>query len=397
MTQQAEKKRSNTNILLFVFVTLFLALGFRGEFFRQVKTNLYVLKTELYYGNIESISSFISKTDNLTTEKLRYHDQMLDLDSAKENLLGTRVVFTEDATVVKADSGVLIGNLEEEASQKAIQRKINYIEQINKIADDNGAKFLCCPVPIKANYETPPPNVINESRQNYENLIKELRTRKIPCLDFTDAFRKHGILDEDLFFRTDHHWKPTTGFAAYSIICEELNMLYGFPINRDYTNIGNFQVETLKNWSLGSYGKKVGRFFTWGGADDFEIITPNFPTDFTEEIAGWDFIRTGSFAETMLYSNNLKKDYYHVINYVTYSGGDSHLQVIRNNKNPDDPIIAVIRTSYACVVTPFLALQTGELHVIDDRDASYVFGDPINVQEYISEIKPDFVIVLKAF
>ena len=38
MTHQPEKKRINPNILLFVLVMLFLAAGFREDFFRQMKT-----------------------------------------------------------------------------------------------------------------------------------------------------------------------------------------------------------------------------------------------------------------------------------------------------------------------------------------------------------------------
>ena len=52
-----------------------------------------------------------------------------------------------------------------------------------------------------------------------------------------------------------------------------------------------------------------------------------------------------------------------------------------------------IRDSFACTVTPFLALQAKELHVIDVRNYSYYVGEKINVYDYIEEIQPDYVIV----
>ena len=90
----------------------------------------------------------------------------------------------------------------------------------------------------------------------------------------------------------------------------------------------------------------------------------------------------------------MKKDYYNGSPYVTYSGGDFRLQIMKNNLTPDGKKILLVRNSYSCVVAPFLALQTSELHVCDMRDFSYFVGEKLNLEEYIKEISPDYVIVL---
>ena len=91
---------------------------------------------------------------------------------------------------------------------------------------------------------------------------------------------------------------------------------------------------------------------------------------------------------------NMKKDYYKINTYATFSGGDFRLQIIKNNLNANGKKVLLIRDSFACVVAPFLALQTSELHVCDVRDYEYYVGDKLNIDEYIKEIKPDYVIVL---
>ena len=67
---------------------------------------------------------------------------------------------------------------------------------------------------------------------------------------------------------------------------------------------------------------------------------------------------------------------------------------MKNNTNPGGKKILLVRSSFACVVAPFLALQTSELHICDMRDKEYYVGAKINLKEYIQEIKPDYVIVL---
>ena len=389
-------KKFNRNILLFLFVMLFLVCGIRGEYIKSLKEESFKLRTGIYYGNPDSISSFINKVDNLTTADLRYHDEMLDLESVKKNLLGTRVVMTEDATVVKAASGSLFDPYQE-ANAAEITEKADEIQRIRMLAEVNGAKFLYCPAPGKGVFEAAPANIANYDRIYYKKIREELTARDIATLDFLEAFSTQGIEGKELFFRTDHHWKPAIGLAACQAICSELRDRYGFDVQEDLICIENYDVNTYKDWFLGSYGKKAGRLFTWEGAEDFDVIAPRFRTDFTETVSGREEARTGSFSDTMIYQEKLEKNPYHINNYAAYSGGDFHLQVIQNNLQPERAKILVIRDSFACVVTPFLALQAGELHVVDARNEEFVTGEAVNLETYIKETKPDYVLVLKAF
>ena len=96
----------------------------------------------------------------------------------------------------------------------------------------------------------------------------------------------------------------------------------------------------------------------------------------------------------MLYREYLVKGYYSRNNYTTYSGGDYRLQKITNTNQQEGEKILIIRRSFGCVVTPFLAIHAKELHVIDDREGGYPAGDRIDLEVYIQEIQPDYVIIL---
>ena len=385
--------RFNKNILVFVFFVIFVISGVLGDCFEHLKWKTINLAVEIKHGNISSFFDYKYYVDDISNKELSYHDDLIDVNSIKDNLLGTRVVKKDDDTVVKADSGSLIGE-KDKVSDNDIGIIVENISKLKNVSESNGAKFLYCAAPAKEFYETNPENVVNYFKYNYLKFLSEIKNSQIPYLDFTTYFKNNGISDSELFYYTDHHWKTYSGFVATKSLCEKLENMYGFSYNKDFTDISQYNTKTYPDWFLGSKGKKVGTFFTWHGADDFDLITPKFKTNMTEEQPVKNEQRNGEFNDTVLYMNNMEKGYYNINTYATYSGGDFRLQIMRNNLNPNGKKILMIRDSFACVVAPFLALQTSELHVCDIRDYEYYVGDKLNAEEYIKQIKPDYVIVL---
>jgi len=90
----------------------------------------------------------------------------------------------------------------------------------------------------------------------------------------------------------------------------------------------------------------------------------------------------------------LEKDYYKINNYVTYSGGDIKLQIMKNMLNANGKKVLLIRDSYACAAAPFLSLYFSELHSCDMRNINKSPGEKVNAEEYMKEISPDYVILL---
>lgn len=391
-------RKFNKNIIVFVFCMLFVGVGLcSGELFEGIGE-----ATQKFFqgksSGFKRLAKLENSVDSLSTEKLFYHNQMMDVNSLKENLLGTRVVQKDDIVVVKSDSGSLVSgslNIPSETNTKEdIQQISNRIKELRIVTESNGAHFLYCYAPAKLEIEDTPPNVYNTYYDNKNTFFSAMDSLKIPYIDLANSFDGNGGLTSNDFYKTDHHWTANAGFCANKYICEQLSARYGFEVNREYTDIDNYNIKTFDKWFLGSFGKKVGTYFTWFGADDFDLITPKFETDLTEEQPFKDQTRTGKFEETVLYMDNLEKDYYGKNTYATYSGGDFRLQIMKNNLNKNGKKILLIRDSFACVVAPFLSLQTSELHICDMRDFEDFVGDKINAEDYIKNNRPDYVIVL---
>ena len=240
-------------------------------------------------------------------------------------------------------------------------------------------------------YEKCPSNISNYASENMDVFLSNLHSVGVPYVDFRETLDRSELKQEDYFFYTDHHWTPGSGLAATKGICEKLNRLYGFDYNKEYVDYKNYNITLLKKWFLGSYGKKVGCFFSWHGPDDFEVIIPSFETDMIEEDPLFG-TRKGSFENTVLFKERLEKNYYTQNTYAAYSYANFHLQIMKNNLLHNGKKILLIRDSFACVVAPFLSLQTKELDICDMRD--YVEGNRLNLKEYIAKTNPDYVIVL---
>lgn len=382
-------KKFNKNSLLFVFVIIFIVVGVWGNCFEELK-----LKTIDYSeGKIKSFTDYKELVDDISNKKLSFHDELMDVNSVKDNLLGTRVINKDDTVVIKTDSGSLAQE-RKEPSKKDLETIVSNIKELQNVTEENGAEFLYCAAPVKELFEGMPANMETSLKTSYDKFIADLNKADVPAIDLSVALKENGIQESEMFYNTDHHWKTTSGFTATKAICDELEARYGFQYDKKLTDINNYNIKTYKDWFVGSLGKKVGTFFTWHGADDFDYITPKFETKLTEKQPAKNQVRNGSFEETIVFTKNLEKDYFNKNTYATYSGGDYRLQIVENHLNTDGKKILLLRDSYACVVAPFLSLQTSELNICDIRNYSYFVGERIDIEKHIKEMKPDYVLVL---
>lgn len=388
-------KKFNFNIILFVFAFLFIVLGFNNEYYMYFKSVVYDGLQDIKANKsvMESIQTTKSKIERISEDKLRYHNTLMDIDSIRQNLLNTETIYKDDDVLIKSKEGMLSAPHEELLTEAELEKIASNFAELKDKSEANGAGFLYVAIPSKPDYLDFPLNVENFSAQNLDNFISVLDKNKIPVLDMRSVFSKYDY--KDLYFYTDHHWTPKAGFLTVESILNDLNARYGIEYNKEYCDINNYNVKTYKNYFLGSTGKKTGTYFTWHGADDFDLITPKFDTDFTEMQPIKDQIRKGKFEDTVLYMEHIKeKDFYGKSPYCVYSGGDFRLQIMKNNNNINGKKVLLIRDSYACVAAPFLALNMSEVHVTDLRDMNFFVGERINVYEYIEEIDPDIVMVL---
>ena len=235
-------KKFNKNILVFVFCMLFVGVGLCSEdLFSGTKDafdNLMNGKSSKF----TRIAKFEKKIDSISTDNLLYHNEMMDVNSIKDNALGTRVVNKDDTTVVKSDNSSLITPLEMIDDEDIDTIAIN-IDRLKKVSETNGAKFLYCFAPTKYAVESAPVNINNSYYKNVKSFFKKMDDYQIPYIDLTNAFKNEGGLTGDCFYKTDHHWTARSGFLANTFICNQLKNMYGFEVNEEYIDLNNYNIK----------------------------------------------------------------------------------------------------------------------------------------------------------
>lgn len=99
-------KKFNKNIIVFVFAMLFIIFGTSRGYLSTIYHSVKDLCYGITQGNVSSITDFKANIDDLG-KTFRYHHELMDINSVKENLIGTRIIEKDDSTVVKSDSDSL--------------------------------------------------------------------------------------------------------------------------------------------------------------------------------------------------------------------------------------------------------------------------------------------------
>ena len=272
----------------------------------------------------------------------------------------------------------------------------NRVSELQQKSESVGADFLYLAVPEKGYYQNFPTNIRDYSKVNFDDYLDCLKENNIPVLSYVDEFKQRDMDKEDIYYYSDTHWTTTVGLLAAKLACESMNQRYDIAFDWSKLDINNYNQKLYSDWFLGALGKKVGTYFTWRGADDFNLITPKFETSLIEEKPYEDSVREGSFEDTVLYGEQIyEKDYYHHDPYSGYCGGNHRLQIFKNQLENNGKTALFIRDSFSHVVTPHFALQFKELHVVDTRGEDIeLYDEKVNWINYMEELKPDVVIVL---
>lgn len=225
------------------------------------------------------------------------------------------------------------------------------------------------------------------SEQAYEYIIKTLSDANLDVLDIKKIIDECKIDFNSLFFKTDHHWLPTTGIWADKLLAEYLNSNYDYSIDTSLFEQDNYDVTVLKNNYLGSQGVKVSTVYA--KPDDFPIVIPKFETDFVVLNSYLNSTKQGSIQQTLFdYSALEQENLYKRCSYDLYGYGNRELIRIHNNNVKDGKRVLFIKTSQANVMYPFFAAGVEYVDVVDLRSFRG------SLQTFIKETNPDTVVIV---
>lgn len=276
-------------------------------------------------------------------------------------------------------------------------RKQEQAERIDSLADfadfvkAQGSEFLYIQSPGKSNpFADKELKGIDYSNANTDAFLQGLRQRDIAVYDLrSDLHEAVGDAGwHQAFFRTDHHWKPSTALWAARRVAEKLANDYGVDVNFAHFAPENYEVVRYEKHLLGSQGKKVTLANT--ELDDFDVYYPKFPTHLYAKIPSRSVDGEGDF--TILYDRDAlgTGDFYNENPYAMYGYGDQAEIIVHNyeNENLRDKRILLIHDSMLDTAMPFLVMGLKDLCELDIR---HFKG---SVRKYVEDYQPDIVLVM---
>ena len=269
--------------------------------------------------------------------------------------------------------------------KKDLTQPIEQVTDFSNFCRKNGIQLLVVLAPNKSGRSDAYDGTLDFSNENGDDFLEGLQTQGIHCLDLRpvlDAQTEHHM---DLFFRTDHHWKPNVARAAAQSIEATLNTSYGYQADISLLDAEKFHEDLYPSRYLGSFGQRITLVRT--KPDDFPLIYPDFPVSLRLRIPSMELDRTGDFSIFYDYRQlAFPQDFYRPI-YGTYTYGERALLSVQNLQKKDQHKLLLIRDSFGNLIIPFLSLGMKEIDAIDMR---FFTG---SLHAYLRQERPDTVVL----
>ncbi|MCI8853048.1 MAG: hypothetical protein HFI31_03200 [Lachnospiraceae bacterium] len=307
-------------------------------------------------------------------------NQLVNLDGALYNLAGR----TRMNDVIKLNNGHLTSVREQSLAAPQNGDTIVFTHQWLGIREIPFL-FVLAPYNICALDKQLPLGVSDYTNEDADEFLVVLYENQVPVLDLRSYLHQEGKDHYEMFFATDHHWTIESSFWAFQKLTEYMEINWDFSVDPVCTDLNNYEIRIYEDWSLGSKGKRTGRYFA--GMDDFSLIYPKFDTQMSLSIPSEGIQRSGSFYDTIFAMDRIENtDYFSMIPYDGYIGGVYPLVIHENPQAKVDKKILMIKDSYASPVEAFLSTCFTQVHCLDMRQYQGKVGD------YIEEFQPDAVI-----
>lgn len=359
-----------------VFSILFVGILIFG-FFINDSFNQF----PLYHEYITS-SKNVSKLNNQYTESFWNFDSFVDLNGYVARQLQIKG-FYGDMGMYVINGNYIVSQNDATSTDYEYEQVVSFMNFLN----ENGIQFLYVNQPTKYLDDSifkKSFGVESYCNRNADVFLKRIREAGVPTIDLRDNIESENKNIYDMFYRTDHHWKTTTGLWASKIIAQGLNDYCGYSIDTSIYDESNFDMKVTKDCWVGEQGHKVGGAYV--GTDDYVVIKPKFDTNYTFKTKKEVF--DGTFDDFILEDTLLEEGnpYHRKSWYYAYDRKNCINHNVQNGK------VLMLCDSYAHVTEPFLSLGVHDISSMILRNKSKDF----DLKQYILENEFDTVIVCYA-
>lgn len=381
----------------YVFAVLFLIIIFGGGIANGVyefDAVLYVFDTYGHITSKEDLNKLIARMETGMNEAMLGRMELIEGYGYIQNILGKSEI--NNFSYVKDKNGYLhYSGFYREADENIME----YAKRIRRLQDSvesKGTKVIFVSPPGKymkeySSFDKGFP--VNEGSRERDELLIALHENGIQTLDLQNKILQSGLSYDDMFFKTDHHWKIPAAFYSFTQLVDTLDTEFGMQLDPDayYTDIDNYNIRQYQQCMLGSMGANTG--INYGGLDDFTLMWPKCDMEFewnAEDQKGVPRGGKGKMEESLLRLEFLETDDpYNNQQYSVYLNGVSPCDHIENKSNTDGPKVFCIRDSFFSPIALFLAPMCSEMDMVWPL-ASYNKKD---VESYLNKNTYDLIII----
>jgi hypothetical protein len=352
--------------------------------------------------NTEDISKLQASFANFETfiaENMTGREKLVEFYGYLQKLMGKQEM--DNFTLIRDNNKEMVyGTFDlEDVIGIGVEEAARRVWRMQQAVAPYGTKVFFANPPalhIKDRRQYPPGMPVQNVNIRQDAFLYWLGVMGIDYIDLRETLAKHDIPVDQYFFKTDHHWRIPTAFAAFTDIIAWMNRNYNAGLDPQgfFRDTGNYNIKTYENASLGSMGRRSG--IVYSGLDDFEIIWPKFDeyTNFTyvgrfaepERMT----VTHGSFIEALMYPSLIQTDQPYLTDFysIYHSGIKSHEKII-NHYNPDGPRLLMIRDSFSLPLGVFMAPMFSEIHMVWP-----VSGEiRLDIESYLRDITFDYIMV----
>jgi len=296
---------------------------------------------------------FMSKFETYFTDQFPLRDPFITIKAACELAVGKTV---NNDVYFGRDDTLFAGVAKPEEGE--VDKRLEYVEQLAENLGKLNIPTYFSLVPNKLNINgdllmdpvagTPfakdDPLALSVNYLGEDMWQKAAAMTHANWVDMFGLFEEHA--DEELFYRTDHHWTSLGAYYGYVALMEGMGLE---PVSLD-----EYEKTTVSDSFLGTTYSSSGA--GWVKPDSIDIYVP-------EEGVNVVSYFKGAPEESELYvEEKLEiKD-----KYTYFMGGNTPLAVI-TTEHIDAPKVLVIRDSYSDSLAPFLTENFSEIHLFDLR------------------------------
>lgn len=328
----------------------------------------------------DKIAHIYSQFEKYSSDYFTFTKMCEKVSKSFNKSIGMNIVSDSYGNIVYKMSD---GRYSAERAYKNNDAEANNIISFASYLKNSGINYAYIAVPSPVDPDEAD-NIITRGYKEYSNVMMDevldkLKANNIYTHDLRQDLKAANISWSDVFFKTDHHWRPEYGIWGAEKISDVIDELQGIESDKSVFNKSNYIIEKTDNINMGGFGKSLTTVYT--SKDDMEVWLPLFSTNISKTVPKYGLNLNGKFEDVI----------YDMSRWPTYSIWNHGIQpekTYKNNEKDNKFKILLLTESYSDVVSPFLACAYSDIEEIDLRcfDGS--------LETYIETTKPDVVITI---